>query len=84
MDYIAQFRVMDSHQWPFYNRQRKPDYCTVISKIYTRGLNQRHIPKRGQMILTLLRSIFVPTCTFLNVSVLNTLNIFTDLKGPIK
>ena len=34
------------------------------------------MPKRGQMIQTLLKSMF------LNVSVLNTLNIFTDLKGP--
>ena len=34
--------------------------------MYTRSLNQRHIPKRGQVIKTLLRSMF------LNISVLNT------------
>ena len=53
-----------------------PAYCAVISRIYTRSLNQRHIPKRGQTIKTLFRSMF------LNVSVLNTLNTLTDLKGP--
>ena len=50
MGYIAQFRVMNPHQKPFLNRQQKPDYYTAISKIYTRNLNQRHIPKRGQKI----------------------------------
>ena len=73
MDYIAQFRVMNPHHYPFLNRQQKQDYCTAISKIYTRRLNQRHILKRGQINLTLLRSMF------LNASVLITLNIFTDL-----
>ena len=73
MDYIAQFRVKYPHHYPFLNRQRKQDYCTAISKTYTRRLNQRHILKRGQINLTLLRSMF------LNASVLNTLNIFTDL-----
>ena len=76
MDYISQFRVMNPHQYDFLKRQRKPDHCAAISKIYTRSLYQRHIPKRGQVIKILLRSIF------LNGSVLNTLHIFTDLKGP--
>ena len=60
MGYCAQFRVTNPHQ---------PDYSAAISRIYTRSLNQRHIPKRGQVIKRLLRSIF------LNVSVLNTLNV---------
>ena len=45
-------------------------YCNL------ENLHERHIPKRGQIIQTLLRSMF------LNMSVLKTLNIFTDLKGP--
>ena len=78
MDYIAQFRVMNPHQLPFLNRQRTPGFCAAISRIYTRSLNQRRIPKRpGQTIETLLRSMF------LNVSVLNILNIFTDRKNII-
>ena len=77
MDYIAQFRVMNPRQQPILNRQRTPDYnSAAISRIYTRSLNQRHIPKLGQIIKKILRSMF------LNVSVLNTLNIFTDLRGP--
>ena len=60
MDYFAQFWVMNPHQ---------PDYSAAISRIYTRSLNQRHIPKQGQVIKRLLRSMF------LNVSVLNTLNV---------
>ena len=76
MDYIEQFRVMNPHQRPFLNRQRKPDNSASISRVYTRGLNQRHIPKRGQVIKSLLRSMF------LNVNVLNTLNILTGLNGP--
>ena len=44
--------------------------------MFTRSLNQRHSLNRGQAIKTLLRSMF------LNVIVLNTLNTFTDLKGP--
>ena len=74
MDYIKPLRVMNPHQKPFLNQQRTPDYCTAISRIYMRSVNQRHIPKRGQTIKTLLRS------SFLNISVLNTLNIFIERK----
>ena len=76
MDYIAQFRVMNPHQQTFLNRQRTPDYCAAISSVYTRNLNKRHIPKRVQTIKILLGNMF------LNLSVLNTLNIFIDLKEP--
>ena len=44
MDYIVQFRIMHPHQWPYLNPTTKPDYCAVISKIYMKSLNQRHIP----------------------------------------
>ena len=51
MDYIAQCRVMNPRQQPFLNRQRTPDYnCAAISRIYTRSLYQRHIPKLGQIM----------------------------------
>ena len=55
-----------------FNRQRKPEYCAAVSRKYTGSLNQRHIPKCGQIIEQVLRIVF------LNVSILNTLN--TDLK----
>ena len=64
MDYIAQFLVMNPHQYPFLNRQLTPDYCVAISRIYTRSLNQRHISKRGQTIKTLLRSMFINVSVF--------------------
>ena len=58
------------------NRQQKPDFSAAISRNNTRSLNQRHIPKRDQVIKTLHRSMF------LNISVLNTLDILTDFKAP--
>ena len=77
MDYIAQFRVMNPHHYLFFlNRQQKPDFSAAISRNNTRSLNQRHIPKRDQVIKTLHRSMF------LNISVLNYLDIFTDFKEP--
>ena len=72
MDYIAQFRVMNPHLFKPATNARL--LCCNFENLYE-TLNQRHIPKRGQTNKTLLRSMF------LNISVLNTLNIFTDLKG---
>ena len=66
MDYIAQIRVLNPHQLLFLKRRRKPGYRTAISKIHTKSRTRRHIPKRGQLIKTLLISVF------LNVNVLNT------------
>ena len=63
MDYIAQFRLMNLYQKPFLNWQRTSDCCAAILIIYTRSLNQRHIPKWGQTIKTLLKSMI------LNISV---------------
>ena len=54
MDFTAQFRVMNPHQLPFLNRHRKPDYYSAISKINTRILNQRHIPKLKCIVINVL------------------------------
>ena len=35
-----------------------PDYCTAILRMNTRGLI-KHIPKRGQIMKAMLRSMFL-------------------------
>ena len=50
MDYIAQFWCNEPSSVAFFQPATKQDYCTAISKIYTRALHQRHISKRGQIV----------------------------------
>ena len=56
MGHIAQFRLLNPHQRPLIHRRRLPDSHTAISKhLHMGSLNQKHMPKRAQIIKTLSR-----------------------------
>ena len=77
MDYIIQLQVVNPHD---ISSLLKPATKARLLYCNFETLNEKSKSKthsqRGSNTLNIARSMF------LSVSVLNTLNIFTDLKGP--